>query len=250
MGRATFAGCAGPFAVGAGMGGRRNAAWRRRFLAALEQCGSVTGAARAAGVHRTSAYEARRRDAEFAQAWAAALAQGRGRLARGEVPALAGEEVLRRSRHGRPCIARVGPGRWSAAKEAVFLDALEEGANVERAARAAGISTTALYNRRRREPAFAGAWAEAVRGGYLDVEALVIENAKAVLSNAPRPRRKGRLKDAMSVADAINILKLHRSAVKGGAPQRYDWRAAEPDIEEVRAEVLRKVAAMERKGRG
>jgi transposase-like protein len=143
----------------------------------------------------------------------------------------------------------VGPGRWSADKEEVFLAALEEGANVRRAARAARISTTALYTRRQREPAFAEAWAAAVRGGYLDVEALLIENAKAVLSNAPRPRRRGRLTDDLSVADAINILKLHRASAKGGAPQRYDWRAAEPDIEEVRAEVLRKVAAMERAGR-
>lgn len=52
------------------------------------------------------------------------------------------------------------------------------------------------------------------------------------------------------MADALNILKLHRASVKGGLAQRYDWRAAEPDIEEVRAEVLRKVAAIERAGRG
>ncbi|HZG45694.1 MAG TPA: hypothetical protein VEZ41_05440, partial [Allosphingosinicella sp.] len=185
--------------------------------------------------------------------------EGRGRLAasatgKGAAPALAGDEVVRGSRRGRPCIALVGPGRWSADKEATFLAALEEGANVRRAARAARISTTALYTRRQREPAFREAWAEAVRGGYLDVEALLIENMKAVLGDAPRPRRgkgqRGRLTDDISVADAINILKLHRASVKGGAPQRYDWRAAEPDIEEVRAEVLRKVAAMERKARG
>jgi hypothetical protein len=40
--------------------------------------------------------------------------------------AAARDEVVRRSRHGRPCIARVGPGRWSAGKEAAFLAALEE----------------------------------------------------------------------------------------------------------------------------
>jgi transposase-like protein len=232
------------------MGKKREAAWRERFLAALARCGSVTGAARAAGVHRSTIYGARQRDPDFAARCAEALAEGRRRLASGGTPALAGDEVVRRSRHGRPCIALVGPGRWSADKEALFLAALEEGANVRRAARAARISTAALYTRRQREPAFAEAWAAAVRGGYLDVEALLIENAKAVLANAPRPRRKGRLVEDMSVADAINVLKLHRASVKGGAPQRYDWRAAEPDIEEVRAEVLRKVAAMERKGRG
>lgn len=229
---------------------KKEAPWRAGFLAALARGASVKGAAAAAGVDRTTAYEARKRDPDFAAQWAAALAEGRGRLERGETPALARDEIVRSSRHGRPCVMRAGPGRWSAAKEVLFLTALEESANVSRAAEAAGLSTTALYARRQREPAFAEAWAAAVRGGYLDVEALLIENAKAVLSDAPRPRRsKGherRLKDDMSVADAINIVKLHRASVKGGAPQRYDWRAQEPDIEEVRAEVLRKVAAMER----
>jgi hypothetical protein len=39
----------------------------------------------------------------------------------------------------------------------------------------------------------------------------------------------------------MNLLKLHRAAVHGGKPQRYDWRAQEPDIEEVKAEILRRV---------
>jgi hypothetical protein len=79
------------------------------------------------------------------------------------------------------------------------------------------------------------------------MEAMLIEHGKAVLSDAPRPRgRARRLKEDMTVAEAISVLKLYRASVKGGAPQRYGWRAAEPDIEEVRAEVLRKVAAMER----
>lgn len=228
------------------MAKRKKPGWRADFLTALGQWGSVKHAAAAVGVDRTTAYEARKRDPDFAARWAAALAEGCGRLGRGETPALARDEIVRSSRHRRPCVMRVGPGRWSAAKEAVFLTALEEGANVSRAAEAAGISTAALYARRRREPAFAESWAAAVRGGYLDVEALLIENAKAVLGGAPRPRRRGRLIEDMSVADAINILKLHRASVRGGAPQRYDWRAREPDIEEVRAEVLRKVSAMER----
>lgn len=231
---------------------RAEAVWWGDFLAALAEGNSVRGAARVAGVDHSSAYYARKRDAGFAGRWAAAVAEGRGRLARGERPALARDEIVRHSKHGRPCVMRVGPGRWSAAKEATFLTALEEGANVKRAADAIGMSTETLYARRRREPAFFAAWAEAVRGGYLDVEALLIEHAKAVLSGA-EPCHGGalasdgrRLIGAMSVADAINILKLHRSTVKGGVPQRYNWRAKEPDMEEVTAEILRKVAAMER----
>lgn len=221
--------------------------WRGEFLAALAQGHSVRGAARGAGVDHSSAYYARKADAGFAGRWAAAVVEGRGRLTRGESPSLGRDEIVRHSRHGRPCVMRVGPGRWSAAKEAAFLTALEEGANVSRAADAIGMSTEPLYARRRKEPAFFAAWAEAVRGGYLDVEALLIEHAKAVLSGAAPPSHGKRLIGEMSIADAINILTLHRSTVKGGAPQRYNWRAREPDMEEVTAEILRKVAAIRRK---
>ena len=50
----------------------------------------------------------------------------------------------------------------------------------------------------------------------------------------------------MTVAEATNIWKIHRASQQGGKPQRYGWRLQEPDIEAVRAEILRKVAAMER----
>ena len=59
---------------------------------------------------------------------------------------------------------------------------------------------------------------------------------------------------AMTVEQAMNLHKLHRASQQGGKPQRYGWRRREPDIEEVRAEILRKVAALEKarglKGRG
>ena len=48
----------------------------------------------------------------------------------------------------------------------------------------------------------------------------------------------------MTAADVLNLLRLHRAGVRGGRPQRYAWRAQEPDIEEVRAEVLRRLAVM------
>ena len=44
----------------------------------------------------------------------------------------------------------------------------------------------------------------------------------------------------------MNLHKLHRASQQGGKPQRYGWRRQEPDIEDIRQEILRKVAAMER----
>jgi putative addiction module killer protein len=50
----------------------------------------------------------------------------------------------------------------------------------------------------------------------------------------------------MTVGQAFKLHKLHRASQQGGKPQRYGWRQQLPEIEEVRAEVLRKVAAMEK----
>lgn len=121
------------------------AVWREAFVRALGQSGSVTHAARAAGVDRTTAYAARKGNEGFAAAWDAALGAARTGLTEGRPPALARDEIVRSSGKGRPCVMRVGPGRWSSAKEALFLTALARFANVSRAAEAAGVSTVAVY---------------------------------------------------------------------------------------------------------
>ncbi len=43
--------------------------WQKAFLAALENTGSVTAAADAAGVHRTAAYKHRQTDKAFSEKW-------------------------------------------------------------------------------------------------------------------------------------------------------------------------------------
>lgn len=50
--------------------------WKNAFLAALENTGSVTAAAEAAGVHRTAAYKQRSGDKAFSQQWDEAIDQG------------------------------------------------------------------------------------------------------------------------------------------------------------------------------
>jgi hypothetical protein len=253
--------------------------WRRTFLRELGRGGSVALAAEACGIDRSSAYQLRRRNAAFARSWDRALEAARERLGAGDrspsrsrkglgegptsahaqtlprpLPQEGGEskrlrlrddQVIRSSKSGRPCIARVGPGRWSARSERAFLAELTATANVKAAARAAGVSTTAAYNRRRLWPAFAEAWREALAEGYVRIETLLIHAATATLDPEPAPED---LREApiMTVEQAMNLFKLHRASQQGGKPQRYAWRQQEPDIEEVRAEILRKVAAMER----
>ena len=160
-------------------------------------------------------------------------------------PRLRDNQVIRSSKTGRPCIARVGPGRWSAKSERAFIAELTATANVAAAARAAGVSTTAAYNRRRLWPAFAEAWREALAEGYVRLETFLIHAATSTLEPEPAAEaaREG---PTMTVEQAMNLFKLHRAGQHGGKPQRYAWRQREPDIEEVRAEILRRIAAMER----
>jgi hypothetical protein len=160
-------------------------------------------------------------------------------------PRLRPDEIIRSSKSGRPCILRPGPGRWTARAERVFLAELTATANVAAAARAAGVSTVAVYNRRRQWPGFAEQWDAAKAEGYVRIEMLLIHAATVTLDPDPAPEDV-REAPPMSVEQAFNLHKLHRASQHGGKPQRYGWRQQLPDIEEVRAEVLRKVGAIER----
>ena len=229
--------------------------WRRVFLRALARSGSVALAAQRSGIDRTSAYQVRKANPAFAASWDRALAAARERLEAAAGPRLRGDEVVRASKSGKPCIVRAGPGRWCADSEAAFLDALAASANVKAAARAAGISAVAVYNRRRQWPAFRAAWDAAKAEGYVRIEMLLLHAATATLDPeaAEEARTDGSEPPEMSVDQAMKLL-FHRDGAhgaRGGRGRGYGWRRQEPDIEEVRAELLRKVAAMERaRGRG
>ena len=153
--------------------------------------------------------------------------------------------IVRYEKNRQTKLIRTRGKRWSDAAEERFLTKLAASANISAAAEEAGFSTTAIYKRRLRDPHFAARWAQALEVGYTRLECLAIEAGAATLSGAPL--ETGGALPPMTAADVLNLLRLHRAAVKGGSPQRYAWRAQEPDIEEVRAEVLRRVAVM---GRG
>jgi hypothetical protein len=249
-------------------------AWRRAFLRELARSGSVALAAEKCGIDRSSAYQARGKNPAFAASWDRALAAARERLSASPAPAqahpqplpqaggesavplppagggrggpkLRGDQVVRASKAGRPCIARVGPGRWSAKSERAFLAELTATANVRAAARAAGVSTQAAYNRRRLWPAFAEEWRQALAEGYVRIETLLIHAATTTLDPEP-PAEETREAPIMSVEQAMNLFKLHRASVQGGKPQRYGWRERPVDMDEVRASILRKIEAIER----
>jgi hypothetical protein len=143
-------------------------------------------------------------------------------------------------RHGAQ-VVRAHAGRWSQAKERVFFQALFDTGNVRAAARAAGVSTTAIYYRRRTSEPFREAWAVVLSECKAQLEMNSVGAANRALDGID-PAGPAE----MSVAEAVAVFKA--CARKDGAGGAGGARQAVPEmpIEEVRADILRRIEAMER----
>ncbi len=157
--------------------------------------------------------------------------------------------VVRAPGKGRAKLLRSSGRRWSDRAEALFLEHLATTANVRASAAAAGFSATTVYKRRMAWPGFAERWDVALEQGYVRIEALLIECATTTLSgdaDVPPGEDIVLTGPTMTLAEAMNMLKLHRATVRGGTPQRYkDW-SAPLDFEAVRASIHRKIDAVVR----
>ena len=164
-------------------------------------------------------------------------------------PARCGPEgcVVRAAKNGKTKIVRSGGKRWTLQSEKIFLDYLCATANVRAASAEAGFSPTTAYNQRTTNPGFAERWRQALETGVARLDMLLVHSAGATLEGLPLD---GEIEiPRMTIDQVMNVMKLHRAQVHGGRPQRYGWRMELPSIEEVQAEILKKVAAL-RKGRG
>lgn len=224
------------------MGKRKSAAEWRAFMRALGRTGNARAAAAEAGMDVGTAYDRRIKDDKFAARWAAAVEKFRAREAKkprhdpGSRPgrsARAGEElVLRRTKHGDRLV-RAAAGRWCAETEARFFAALGRTGCVRAAARAAGISTTALYKRREAYPEFAERWdAVAADAGARLPELL---RAASIASFDPEAAEEmaGEGLPPVNVDQAIRISKMHGAGKNGkggrGSPERRTATRAETE---------------------
>ena len=158
--------------------------------------------------------------------------------------------MVRRSRNGGTQLVKAGAGRWNAAAEARFLAEMARTCCAERAAEAAGFSTTTLYNRRKHYPDFAEKWRLAEEEAKGRLHRFVVSAGIATF-DPTAGLDEGLPK--VSMAEAIAILRLKSpstapEASVAGAASRYAPR--EPSIEEVRANILRKLDAIEAHERG
>lgn len=147
--------------------------------------------------------------------------------------------------NGRRVQVRRAPrGSFGEVERGVFLDHLAGCANVKAAAAAAGVGVTTVYDARRRDPAFAQQWAEALEMGYATLEALLIERAAKGGAYVPG----GTKVPGPETIDpwlALDLLRLHRAPKAarnvGGAPLRRT------DDKALAEAILAKLDVMERR---
>jgi hypothetical protein len=231
---------------------------REAFLATLRETGNRTIAAERAKVSQSWVTLHRQGDPAFKRACEEAVRQARDRLgahAEREPPSgwgfLDGEELVVRGTGGagggkRVQIARARLRQWSPRVEERFLAALAATCNVKAACAEVGLTPASAYNHRNRWQRFAERWDEAIEIGYTQLECGLIEAAGNLFSGEGPPEA-GPIRE-MTAGHAIHLLHMHKHRVHG-LGKRPGLRARAPDIEDVRAEFLRKAAALERRRR-
>jgi hypothetical protein len=217
----------------------RNApGWTIAFLRALERSGEIRAAAEDAGIDFSTAYARRKAHPAFAEEWAAALAAHRVRLTEEEALRCFdfARESLRSAQSEKEAafdaagtnelvvaagqVRRASPERWGKAKSQAFLAELTASANVRRAARAAGLSTTALYRRRAKDRQLAAAWDQAIEAGKARLQAMLVAAANAALDPGDLPDPEDSPLPPVTVREAIEIAKLKGPGALAQAPEQ------------------------------
>lgn len=111
----------------------------------------------------------------------------------------------------RPRQRRAASDSWTAAKEQAFLAALAGSCNVKLAAKAAGVSTSAIYVRRSKDATFRRGWDRALAAGYAALEMMMLERAlHGVEKTVIRKNGESEVMRDYSDRTGLALLRLHR----------------------------------------
>jgi len=129
-----------------------------------------------------------------------------------------------------------------AVRKACFLDGLRRTANVSRAAREAGLSTSTVYQHRARFPGFAAEWDAAVGEALDSLEDALIERARHGVEK-PVYFRGAQVGTVRTYSDALGmfILRARRPEVYARLQAAPAADADEMTQIEAKAEVIRRL---------
>jgi transposase-like protein len=233
---------------------RRHFTEERRsvYLDCLGRTGNHQAAAREAGISAAAARRFRKRTRDYEALCAAAERAADALLAGAESPeegvADPAFESIRRGADGRLKIQARGRRRWSKTKEERFFAVLRECGNIAASARAAGISREMVWKKRRQWPAFARRFDETMDEAEVALEFRVAclgthwteEAEEREHEEAPESEiAPGRFDHEF----ALRFLKWREEKRRRGSSAPT---LSLPPIEEVRDEVLRRIAAIRR----
>lgn len=233
---------------------------RAAFFNALRETGNQTLAAERAKVSRSWVSLHRAQDPEFRRAMETAIAEAKARLfahPERKPPRgwghLDGEELVVKGSGGsgggrRVQIARARLKQWTPRIEERFLSVLAATCNAKAAYIAVGMSRASAYTHRKRWPAFARRWDEAVVEGYARIEGALIE-AGCNLFSSTEPAPESPL-PPMTVGEAIHLLHMHKNGVVGiGKAPGVRWRPPPQLDEATRTRIMARFAAVARSWR-
>ena len=138
---------------------------------------------------------------------------------------------------------------WTRAKRAIFLDHLEASCNIRQSAAAAGMTDGTARALRRRDPAFAAAWAEALEIGGERLRAELLADALAYKGDGETPtaaERDGVDPEPMDNATRIRVLQICRASAEG-RNGRSRQPPLDPNSDDVFAAIAHKLDRLEAK---
>lgn len=164
-----------------------------------------------------------------------------------------GEARETRSIERHPCgrvqVRRVRRDGWTKKRRQLFLDRLAATCCVGEALEATGMGASSLHRLRKRDPAFAEAWEDALTGHFDEVELGLLRYAKECLAghgaDNPDALKEARARTAANPSFALDLLKIRRQGdarVAAGAPRRRNGgRVTVADKDALAAEIMKLV---------
>lgn len=135
---------------------------------------------------------------------------------------------------------------WSAKKEQAFLATLADTCNVREACRAAKVSDTTAYRRRKDDAAFRAAWLAAIATAYQRLELVLLDRA---FNGTPKMVREkdGSERQMLEYSNQLGLalLKMHRDSAAAA-----DTEFEPDDIEALRDKLIRKFQRLKHRDAG
>lgn len=145
----------------------------------------------------------------------------------------------------KPQMRRASSRSWSAARASEFLAVLAETLNVSEACRVSGLSSVAVYRRRKSDAAFRAGWGGSVAEAYRRLELVLLERAFNGVEKVIR-RRDGSEERMREYPNdlALRLLKMHRdTAMESETESEFPIE----EMDEVRARLMRKLQRLKKR---